>query len=77
MQADLPAQLGVDLVHCERQAEKVVQGSNGKTKIIQSEIMTEAYFDGVAAEVSDLLQVGAMCKLKKIPKHSMAACLPK
>ena len=57
MQADLPAQVGVDLAHCERQAEVAVQSSNGTTRLIQSELMTDIYFDGIAAEIGDLLRV--------------------
>ena len=57
MQADLPARLGVDLAHCERQAQRVVESSSAMLQIIQSELMTDAYFDGIAAEVGDLLEV--------------------
>ena len=57
IQADLPAQLGVDLVHCEKQADKVVEGSNGTIRIIQGEILTDAYFDGIAIEIGETLQV--------------------
>lgn len=56
-QADLPAQLGVDLVHCERQAQLVVQNSHGTVQLIQSELMTDGYFEGITAEIGDLLQV--------------------
>ena len=57
MQADLPAQLGVDLAHCERQAQQAVEQSGASMQIVQGEIITSAYFDGLAAEVDELLQV--------------------
>ena len=57
MQADLPAQLGVDLAHCERQAQQAVEQSRGSMQIVQGEIITSAYFDGLAAEIDELLQV--------------------
>ena len=57
MQTDLPAQLGVDLAHCERQAQQAVEQSGGSMQIVQGEIITRGYFDGLAAEVDELLQV--------------------
>ncbi|KAL6754102.1 E3 UFM1-protein ligase 1 [Haematococcus lacustris] len=63
---ELPALLGVDLVHCEAQAAALVaearqahvlQGG-GQASLVQAqgELMTSQYFDAVAAEINDLLQ---------------------
>jgi hypothetical protein len=57
MQVDLPAALGVDLLHCERQAAAAVGESSGRVQLIQGELITLAYFDSLAAEVNDTLQV--------------------
>ena len=53
---DLPAQLGLDLVHCERAAEAVVASSGGAVTQAQGELFSTAYFDGLAAEVDEGLQ---------------------
>eukprot|EP00955_Chlamydomonas_euryale_P018806 200682-Chlamydomonas_euryale.AAC.1 len=56
---ELPALLGVDLVHCERQARALVQASPGDVFEAQGELITQQYFDGLAAEVNEMLQVWA------------------
>lgn len=58
LQVDLPAQLSVDLVHCERAAQQAVAESNGALRLLQAELFTTAYFDNLAAEVDEVLQVG-------------------
>lgn len=55
---DLPALLGVDLVHCERQAAAAVAaGGGGALQAVQGELITQGYFDNLAAEIDELLQV--------------------
>jgi hypothetical protein len=53
---DLPSQLGLDLVHCERAAREVVAASAGSLVLAQGELFSAAYFDGLAAEVDEGLQ---------------------
>lgn len=55
-QVDLPSQLGLDLVHCERAADAVVAASSGGIQLAQGELFSSAYFDGLAAEVDEGLQ---------------------
>jgi hypothetical protein len=55
-QVDLPALLGVDLVHCERQAAAAVDAGGGALRSVQGELITQGYFDGLAAEIDELLQ---------------------
>ncbi len=57
MQVNLPAQLAVDLLHCERAALQAVAGSNGQLRIVQGELITVDYFDNLAAEIDEILQV--------------------
>ncbi|KAG1674314.1 hypothetical protein FOA52_013503, partial [Chlamydomonas sp. UWO 241] len=57
---ELPALLGVDLVHCERQAKNLVQASKGDMIEAQGELITQMYFDGLAAEVNEMLQDSGM-----------------
>lgn len=54
-------------MHCERQVEEVVQQKSSTSRLIQGELMTDAYFDGIAAEIRDLLQVHIACSVKIIP----------
>ena len=56
MQVDLPSQLGLDLVHCERAAEAVVAAGGGGITLAQGELFSTAYFDNLAAEVDEGLQ---------------------
>lgn len=56
-QVYLPALLGVDLLHCERQAGEAVAASGGELQLLQGELVTVSYFDTLAAEVADSLQV--------------------
>ena len=54
---NLPAQLAVDLLHCERAAQQAVAESNGQLRVVQGELITVEYFDKLAAEIDEILQV--------------------
>lgn len=56
-QVNLPAQLAVDLLHCERAAQQAVAESNGQLRLVQGELITVGYFDNLAAEIDEILQV--------------------
>ena len=64
-QVDLPPLLGVDLVHCEREAGGAVADSAGAMRLVQGELVTDAYFDSVADEIDETLQVYCrrLCKI--------------
>ena len=47
----------MDLLHCESQAFRAVEEGKGSLQNVQGELITQAYFDSVAAEVNELLQV--------------------
>ncbi|KAK9817206.1 hypothetical protein WJX72_011062 [[Myrmecia] bisecta] len=66
---DLPAQLGVDLVHCERQADVIVRKSNGGVLLEQGELITLAYFDGLAAEANEMLQEAGVIPLGDLARR--------
>ncbi|GAX74437.1 hypothetical protein CEUSTIGMA_g1886.t1 [Chlamydomonas eustigma] len=53
---ELPTMIGVDLVHCERQAKHLVEESSGGIMEAQGELLTQQYFDSLAAEVDEMLQ---------------------
>jgi hypothetical protein len=56
VQVDLPAAIGVDLVHCERQADLAIESSKGSLQRIQGDLITLSYFDSLAAEVNETLK---------------------
>ena len=57
LQVDLPPLLGVDLVHCEREAAAAVEAAAGAMRSVQGELITTAYFDSIAAEIDETLEV--------------------
>lgn len=71
MQVDLPAALGVDLIHCERQAALAVESSNGSLQRIQGDLITVSYFDSLAVEINEMLKV---CSAYKHRRH-FASCV--
>eukprot|EP00898_Chlorokybus_atmophyticus_P006603 jgi/Chlat1/6944/Chrsp52S09108 len=52
---DLAADIGVDLAHCEKQAAQLV-AEDPTVTLLQGDLITAGYWDGVAAEVEELLQ---------------------
>lgn len=54
---ELPPLLGVDLIHCERQSAAAVADSGGSIQLVQGELITVNYLDGLAAEIDENLQV--------------------
>ncbi|KAL0031439.1 hypothetical protein WJX77_000485 [Trebouxia sp. C0004] len=60
---NLPAQLAVDLLHCEHAAQQAVAESNGQLRIVQGELITVDYFDNLAAEIDEILQAGGVIPL--------------
>lgn len=67
----MPAQLAVDLLHCERAAKQAVAESNGQLRIVQGELITAEYFDNLAAEIDEILQVSS-CNLELAPADQVA-----
>ncbi|GBF94592.1 hypothetical protein Rsub_06707 [Raphidocelis subcapitata] len=53
--SELPALVGVDLTHCEKQASSIVSESGGSVIQAGGELITAAYFDSLAAEESGVL----------------------
>ena len=73
-QVDLPPLLGVDLVHCEREAGAAVAAARGAMRLVQGgELVTDAYFEGVAAEIDETLQVHWCCSSTTL-LHVRAKC---
>lgn len=69
LQSELPAQLGIDLAHCQQQAENAIHNSHGSLQIFQGEIMSTKYFDGIAAEIDESLQETGMVSLVDLARR--------
>lgn len=54
---DLPTALGMDMIHCEKQAKLAIEQSKGALQLIHGELIMQSYFDNLAAEVQETLQV--------------------
>lgn len=58
---ELPAAVGVDLVHCQQQATEAVAESGGSLQLLSGDLIAATFFDTLAAEVADtLLESGAV-----------------
>ena len=47
----------MDMVHCERQAKLALEESKGGMQLIHGELIMQSYFENLAAEVQEILQV--------------------
>lgn len=70
-QVDLPAVLGVDLIHCEKQAQLAIESSNGSLQRIQGDLITLSYFDSLAAEVNETLKA-CLTNYTMLPNGALA-----
>lgn len=62
---DLSDVLGVDLYHIERQGQQIAS-SNPELIMINGEIISESYWDGVAEEINEKLQESSQIFLSEI-----------
>jgi hypothetical protein len=74
VQVDIPAQLNVDLIHCERVAAELVAASNGQLQLTAGELLSSKYFDAMAAEVQELLSETGAVSIGVV--HESFAVLP-
>ena len=65
---ELPALLGVDLIHCESAAARAV-AERPSLLNVQGELITQKHLDGLASEANQLLQV----KLTNPPPKVLSA----
>lgn len=60
-QVDLPAALGVDLLHCQEAARQAAAGAGAHDILLaQDELFAREYFDDLAAEVDEVLEEQGM-----------------
>nr|XP_010937739.1 E3 UFM1-protein ligase 1 homolog isoform X1 [Elaeis guineensis] len=62
---DLSDNIGVDLYHVERQAQKIVSDDSG-LMLINGEIISQSYWDSVAEEINEKLQECSQISLAEI-----------
>mmetsp|Transcript_16765 Transcript_16765/g.54824 ORF Transcript_16765/g.54824 Transcript_16765/m.54824 type:complete len:769 (+) Transcript_16765:27-2333(+) len=63
---DLPALLDVDLSHCERHAAALSREEADAFTLVEGELITPLYFDGVAAEVEEELQLAGFVSVAEL-----------
>lgn len=73
---DLPAALGVDLLHCERQAHAAVAESGGSLQVVQGELIATSYFDALAGEVADSLQASRPARHMRREANCISPIVP-
>lgn len=62
---DLASILGVDLFYVERETQRII-ATDLKTSLVQGEILTTGYWDGVAEEVEETLQETGQVSLAEL-----------
>ena len=67
--ADLPALVSVDLVHCERQAVEIAAEPGGEARLVEGELLTERYWDGLAGEVDEELRAAGSASLGDLARR--------
>lgn len=70
---ELPAVVGVNLLHCQQQAAEAVAESRGALQLLQGELITTAYFDTLAAEVADSLMESGAVTVAQVASESRLA----
>ncbi|KAL2650835.1 hypothetical protein R1flu_018963 [Riccia fluitans] len=65
---DIASAVGVELVHCERVAEKIVAEKPDLT-FVQGEIVADSYWDTVAKEVNEALQESGQVVVGELAKR--------
>lgn len=65
---DLSGTLGVELIHCERQAQQIVQ-SNPSLSLVQGEILSSSYWDSIAEEINESLEVAGQMSLGELARR--------
>ncbi|EFJ17682.1 hypothetical protein SELMODRAFT_113645 [Selaginella moellendorffii] len=65
---DLASLVGVDLFHCERQADQIVS-SSPELMLVQGEVVSTKYWDNLAEEVNETLQEASQVSLGELARR--------
>lgn len=65
---DLSGTLGVELIHCERQAQQIVQ-SDASLSLLQGEILSSGYWDSIAEEINESLEVAGQISVGELARR--------
>ncbi|KAG0621526.1 hypothetical protein M758_3G026500 [Ceratodon purpureus] len=65
---DLSGTLGVELIHCERQVQQIVQ-SNPSLSLVQGEILSSSYWDSIAEEINESLEVAGQISVGELARR--------
>ena len=73
---DLQGILNLDVVHCERRAKALASDPTNGFSLVEGELMTPGYLDGVAVEVNEeLIEAGVVRIGDLARKHELSADL--
>eukprot|EP01023_Acetabularia_acetabulum_P023003 TRINITY_DN22604_c0_g1_i2.p2 TRINITY_DN22604_c0_g1~~TRINITY_DN22604_c0_g1_i2.p2 ORF type:complete len:233 (-),score=34.52 TRINITY_DN22604_c0_g1_i2:57-755(-) len=67
--ADLPAKIGVDLSHIERQGEAIVAESDSKIIGFGNELIAIKFFDSMASEIDEMLREEGVLELGELARR--------
>lgn len=65
---DLSGTLGVELIHCERQAQQIVQ-NDASLSLVQGEILSSNYWDSIAEEINESLEVSGQMSVGELARR--------
>ena len=73
---DLQGILNLDVVHCERRAKALASDPTNGFSLVEGELMTPGYLDGVAVEVNEELTEAGVVRIGDLArKHELSADL--
>jgi hypothetical protein len=73
---DLQGILNLDVVHCERRAKALASDPSNGFSLVEGELMTPGYLDGVAVEVNEELTEAGVVRIGDLArKHELSADL--
>ena len=73
---DLQGILNLDVVHCERRAKALAANPDNGFSLVEGELMTPGYLDGVAVEVNEELTEAGVVRIGDLArKHELSADL--
>ena len=73
---DLQPALNVDVAHCERRARALAADASNGVALVEGELITQAYFDAVAAETDEELREAGVIGVGELARrHGLSADL--
>lgn len=65
---DLSGTLGVELVHCERLVQQIVD-TDSSLSLVQGEVLSSGYWDSIAEEINESLEVAGQMSVGELARR--------